>query len=123
MDTNNPTDPAVKHYTPQQAAEMIASATEGPALVREGASVPQLTQNDPDVIKLSDGREARILNAKGNIIPAARRIMAEDGSNFQDCMVALVTVIDGRPIIIEELYELPLKDALAIQARFNEKNA
>ena len=96
----------------------------GPALVREGAAIEAATTAaNPDIIKLSDGREARILNAKGSIIPQARRIMSEDGSNFQDCMVALVTIIDGRPIIIEELYDLPLKDALAIQARFNEKNA
>lgn len=101
--------------------------TGGPANVREGATIPQAVDEaaraeNPDYITLQDGRTAYVKTQTGNVIPQARRIMSEDGENFTDCLAALSTTIDGRPMVIEDLYALPLKDTMKILTRFNAKN-
>lgn len=93
----------------------------GPALVRDGATVPTATEANPDEIKLSTGQTARLLNLRGDAVPRARRLVSEL-VDFQDALVSLSVLIDGRPIPPEELHAMPLKDALALHSAFNEKN-
>lgn len=108
-------------------SEIPGHTHNGPAAVREGATIPLAVDEaaqaaNPDYITLQDGRTAYVKTQTGHIIPKARQIMSEDGDNFTDCLAALSTTIDGRPIVIEDLYALPLKDCMRIIGRFNAKN-
>jgi len=105
----------------------FAGPSFGPGNLRAGATIPQAVDEearakDPDYIKLQDGRWAYVGTGTGRLIPKARQIMNEDGENFSDCLAALVTRIDGKPITIEDLYDLPLRDASQIIGRHNIKN-
>lgn len=103
-----------------QTATGGAPAPAGPALVRDGATIASAEMKEGE-FKLSDGRTVRLLNLRGDAVPKARRLV-EGLVDFQDALVSLAVLIDGRPITPEELHGLELRDSLALHSAFNEKN-
>lgn len=69
-------------------------------------------------IKLPSGKVATISGFKGKHIREAQRMADTDISKMTFAMIALTTVIDGNPIIMEDLDEMDGADVLALMGEF-----
>jgi hypothetical protein len=71
------------------------------------------------MIELSDGRKATIVTEpKGSHQRKAQKMMGDDTSLFLFALISLCIEIDGKPITMEELDEMPMKDTIKLQAEF-----
>lgn len=71
---------------------------------------------------LSDGRTCRVVKGKGRHVMQATRVSDGLGDKFLYSMIALLTTIDGKGIVTEDLEDLPMADLLKIQTEFSELN-
>jgi len=69
----------------------------------------------PGGIPLSDGRLAVVVPALGRHIRQARRMQTEAGHDFLFAMIAQLTTLDGKPIVVEELDDMPARDVARLQ--------
>jgi len=65
-------------------------------------------------LTLSDGRVATIREGKGRDLLAAQRKM-RDSSEMIFALAAELTMVDGKPVIFEDLLDWPVQDVLAVQ--------
>lgn len=66
------------------------------------------------VVKLSDGRTAVIRKGKGRDLREAMRRGKGDLTGIQFELVAVLTVIDGKPVFSDELLDMDLDDVMAL---------
>lgn len=71
---------------------------------------------------LPSGRSASIQEFKGKHIKMAQRIVGEDSDNLIYAIIAMLTTIDGQPVVMEDFDEMPGKDALRLMGEFGEAN-
>lgn len=74
------------------------------------------------VIELSTGSKAEILTGKGKHAQKALQITGGDQSKYLGALMAQLVLIDGKPVVMEDLEEMPLKDYMAISEAFSEQN-
>lgn len=65
-------------------------------------------------IPLSDGRKATFQKGYGHHMVKANQI-ASDPAAIPLALASLLTLIDGKPVIYEDLLEMPLSDVMKIQ--------
>ena len=73
-------------------------------------------------ITLSDGRIAEIKEGKGKHAKAALRQMDGDSSNYLPAIMAQLVTIDCKPVVMEDLDELPLRDFQALMSEVSDGN-
>lgn len=78
-------------------------------------------QNEKE-LTLSDGRVCKVKALTGRAMRDAQRTADSDTSKVMFALTAIATTIDGNPIVMEDLEDMPLKDALKIQEAFSSIN-
>lgn len=73
------------------------------------------TKSEQPGILLRDGRRAVVAPAMGRHIRLARRMQAEAGHDFLFSMIAQLTTLDGKPIVVEDLDDMPAPDVARLQ--------
>ncbi len=73
-------------------------------------------------IELPSGRKAELKEFKGKHIKEAQRIAGENSENLIYAIIAMLTTIDGQPVMMEDLDDMPGKDLLKLMAEFGEAN-
>lgn len=71
-------------------------------------------------IELKDGKIAVIGEFKGKHISAAQRLVGDDKEKMILALIATCVTIDGKPILIEDLDEMPGSDVLKLMGEFSE---
>jgi len=71
-------------------------------------------------ITLSDGRVAELREAKGRDLIAASRL-TDDAAALSLALAAQVLTIAGEPVLFEDVMDLPLRDAVAVQTAMVEQ--
>lgn len=72
---------------------------------------------------LSDSRKVLIKEAKGHHAEKAMRIAGSgQQEKYLTALMSFTVTIDGKPIVPEQLSDMPLKDYLKIQGEFAEIN-
>lgn len=67
-------------------------------------------------VKLSDGREAAILKGKGKDLIRAAKVAGANATSMElsFALASALTQIDGKPVVYEDLGEMPLDDVMTI---------
>lgn len=78
--------------------------------------------NNDLTFDLPSGRKCIIKKGKGKNITEAMKTAGKEGERFLFAMICQLTTVDGNPIVIEDLEEMELKDAMDIQTKFSEIN-
>ncbi len=67
-------------------------------------------------MKLSDGREAAILKGKGKDLIKAAKVAGANATSMElsFALASALTQIDGKPVVYEDLGEMPLDDVMTI---------
>ena len=73
-------------------------------------------------ITLPSGKIAEIAEFKGKHIREAQRIADGEADKIIFALISLLTTIDGYPVLIEDLDEMPGKDVMKLTAEFSEAN-
>lgn len=73
-------------------------------------------------VHLSGGKVAEVKPFKGKHVKQAQRLIDGDSDNMVFAMIALLTSIDGKPIVMEDLDELPGGDVLKLMGEFGTSN-
>ncbi|MBL7718960.1 MAG: hypothetical protein JNL72_09000 [Flavipsychrobacter sp.] len=73
-------------------------------------------------VTLSDGRIALIKAGKGRDAKEALRISGGREDEYMNALMSRTVSIDGKPVVPEELDELPMNDYIKIQTEFSEIN-
>lgn len=73
-------------------------------------------------VTLSDGRIALIKAGKGRDAKEALRISGGREDEYMNALMSRTVLIDGKPVVPEELDELPMNDYIKIQTEFSEIN-
>ena len=73
-------------------------------------------------IELSGGRIAIVQEFKGKHIIQAQRATNGDSEKLMFAIISMLTTIDGQPVVMEDLEEMPGKDMLKLMAEFGEAN-
>lgn len=73
-------------------------------------------------ILLSDGRLAEIKQGKGRHAIKAQNLSSGKQDAYMSILMAMLTTIDGKAIVPEDLEDLPLRDFTAIQVEFATQN-
>ena len=72
---------------------------------------------------LSTGEKVVIREAKGHDAERAMRFAGSgQKEKYLSALMSCTTTVDGKPIVPEELSDLPLKDYLKIQGEFSDVN-
>jgi len=74
------------------------------------------------VFQLSDGRSCKVIALKGRDMVQAQRVADGDQAKIMFALTAMATTIDEKQIVVEELEDMSLSDALKIQNAFGEIN-
>lgn len=74
------------------------------------------------VVELPSGKTAEIIDFKGKHIRAASELAGEDPSKIIFAMIAICCTIDGEPVVMEDLDEMPGRDVLKLQKEFSDLN-
>ena len=69
---------------------------------------------ETETLTLSDGRLARLREAKGRDLIAATRL-TDDTNALALALAAQVLTVAGEPVLYEELLDWPLRDVVAVQ--------
>lgn len=83
---------------------------------------PIQTDTGEKFLTLSNGKSCRIVALNGKAMRDATRVSGDDSSKIMFALTALGTFIDGQPIVMEDLEEMPLRDAVKIQEAFSSLN-
>jgi hypothetical protein len=73
-------------------------------------------------ITLPSGKTARIMDFKGKHIRQASEMAGDDATKVVFAMIAICTTIDGEPVVMEDIDEMPGKDVLVLQKEFADAN-
>ncbi len=73
-------------------------------------------------VTLSNGRIALIKAGKGRDAKEALRISGGREDEYMNALMSRTVLIDGKPVVPEELDELPMNDYIKIQTEFSEIN-
>lgn len=73
-------------------------------------------------ITLPSGKTAEISGFKGKHIREAQRMADGDASKVIYGLIAMLTTIDGEPIVMEDLDEMDGRDVLKLMGEFGEAN-
>lgn len=73
-------------------------------------------------VLLEDGRIAKIVKGKGKHVEQATLIAGGDQSKYFSALMAAVTTVDEKPVIMEDLSEFDMQDYMHIQLAFSEIN-
>lgn len=73
-------------------------------------------------IKLPSGKVATIMEFKGKHIRKAAQIAEGDSGLLIFALIAQCTLIDGQPIVAEQLDEMDGRDVLKLQTEFSGAN-
>jgi tryptophanase len=87
----------------------------------------ETTSNQEPIVGLKEfelpsGRKASVAPFKGKHIKMAQRIVGEDSENIIYAIIALLTTIDGQPVVMEDMDEMPGQDLLKLMAEFGQAN-
>ena len=74
------------------------------------------------VIILPSGLKAEILQGKGKHAQKALQLTGGDQSKYLGALMAQLVLIEGKPIVMEDLDEMSLRDYIAISEAFSEQN-
>lgn len=74
----------------------------------------------PKEITLPSGAVATRLDFKGKHVRAAQRLADGDPSKSLFAIISVVTLIDGKPILMEDIDEMGGPDVIALMAEFND---
>lgn len=78
--------------------------------------------NSVKIIELPSGVKAEILQGKGKHAQKAMQMTGGDQSKYLGALMAQLILLDGKPVVMEDLEEMPLKDYMAISEAFSEQN-
>lgn len=78
--------------------------------------------NSVKIIELPSGAKAEILQGKGKHAQKAMQMTGGDQSKYLGALMAQLILLDGKPVVMEDLEEMPLKDYMAISEAFSEQN-
>ena len=73
-------------------------------------------------ISLTSGAVAEILPFKGRTVFEAQKRIADTGEDFMKVLISMTTKIDGSPIVIEQLDEMPGMDVIELLGEFSGAN-
>lgn len=73
-------------------------------------------------LTLSTGALCKVVALKGRDMVQAQRVADGDQAKIMFALTAIATTINGQQIVVEELEDMPLSDALKIQQAFGEIN-
>lgn len=73
-----------------------------------------------EVFTLPSGKKAQVIQAKGWHLRQAQKMAGTDQSMTIFCLASLIIRIEGKSFVPEDLDEMDLKDAAAIQAKLGE---
>ncbi len=73
-------------------------------------------------VLLADERIAKVKQGTGAAVEQATMMMGNDKSKYLSSLMAGCIEIDGRPLVMEELAELPMKSYMRLQLAFSELN-
>jgi hypothetical protein len=73
-------------------------------------------------IELPSGKKAVIADFKGKHIQQASEMAGDNPSRVIFAMIAICVTIDGEPIVMEDLDEMPGRDVLKLQKEFSDLN-
>ena len=71
---------------------------------------------------LPSGLKAEILSGKGKHAQKALQLTGGDQSKYLGALMAQLVLIEGKPIVMEDLDEMSLRDYMAISEAFSEQN-
>src|SRR4051812_28290345 len=71
-------------------------------------------------VLLSDNSIGEIREGKGKDVEKATMLSNGDQTKYLSAMMAATIKIDGRPVVMEDLGELSMKDYMALQLSFSE---
>ena len=74
------------------------------------------------VIILPSGVKAEIISGKGKHAQKALQLTGGDQSKYLGALMAQLVLIEGKPIVMEDLDEMSLRDYIAISEAFSEQN-
>lgn len=74
------------------------------------------------IVALPSGKTAVITEFKGKHIREATRIADGEADKIIFALISLLTTIDGNPVLMEDLDEMPGKDVMKLTAEFSEAN-
>lgn len=69
--------------------------------------------------ELPSGKICTIKRFKGKHVQQAQRLMKEDGSDYAECLAAVLVEIDGKPILKEDFPEMDGLDYMKITTPIN----
>lgn len=73
-------------------------------------------------LTLSTGASCKVVALKGRDMVQAQRVADGDQAKVMFALTAIATTIDGKQIVVEDLEDMPLSDAVKIQQAFGEIN-
>lgn len=73
-------------------------------------------------ITLPSGKVALIEQFKGKHVRLAQRNAGTDTDAFLYHLIAMLTTIDGNPVVLEDLDEMEGRDLMRLMAEFSEAN-
>src|SRR5687768_17520795 len=73
-------------------------------------------------VQLSEGSIAKVRNGKGRDVEQATMIAGGNQAKYFSAMMASVSEIEGKPVVMEDLGELDARDYLRIQMAFTDIN-
>lgn len=71
---------------------------------------------------LPSGKKAVIYPGKGKHATNAIKIVGDDMSRYLPALMSQLVEVDGYPVVLEDLEEMPLQDFMALQAEFADQN-
>lgn len=73
-------------------------------------------------ITLPSGRIAELKEFKGKHIREAQRIAEGDSERIMFAIIAMLVTIDGKPVVMEDMDDMPGGDVLKLMAEFGDGN-
>ncbi|KQC02098.1 phage tail assembly protein [Pedobacter sp. Hv1] len=71
-------------------------------------------------IELSGGKIATLGEFKGKHILLAQKVSGEDKDKMMFALIATCVKIDGKPVVMEDLEDMPGPDVLKLMGEFSE---
>lgn len=95
-----------------------------PEVFGKETTIPAFDSNNQPIrwVLLTDGRIAKIREGKGKDVERATLISNGDQSKYLSSVMSATIEIDEKPIIMEDLGELGMKDYMRLQLAFSDLN-
>lgn len=75
-------------------------------------------QSNISEVKLSEGRIANCIKAKGKHVIEAQRLMDGKAELMMPALICVCTAIDGKKLLIEDFMEMPAEDCMTLMGHF-----